>query len=455
MSRLSLNTLSDPPVRTLADDLACARRLVSDRVGIMAAVRSAGLAADDPTVHSIRSIAAKRLPLTGRPVRYHGHASSVDLERATMKAVGEGIERYCASVHDESRLTLGTYEDLDGDAVAPDKWCLFTPQDYTEPGFPFVPITRRTPLHWILGHSLGADRPTYVPAAFVYVPYYTDDFDIGPEQPIWTTVSTGLACGRTRAAALYRGVLEVIERDAFMIVWRNRLSLPVINLETVPDSLARRLINAIDPLPVRYQAVLLTLDIAVVVILVILSSQNGIAPFTVVGAAADLDPSHALALALEEACLSWSGLRRAVAQSKDYSSEPAYRNVNSLEMHGLAHAVDPTLPPQTAFLTAGPEISFDCLPQPNATSTVEALRILVEQLASLNSDVVAVDLTTRDVDDAGFSVVRAMIPGFQPLDVDHARQYDGPRLHEVPSKLGFSGGHSLVSDSIRYPHPFA
>ena len=44
--------------------------------------------------------------------------------------------------------------------------------------------------------------------------------------------SNGLACGTNASTTpSLAGLLEVVERDAFMLVWSNRLSLPLSRLD--------------------------------------------------------------------------------------------------------------------------------------------------------------------------------------------------------------------------------
>ena len=38
-----------------------------------------------------------------------------------------------------------------------------------------------------------------------------------------------MACGATLEEAILSGLLELVERDAFLIAWYNRLSLPLVD----------------------------------------------------------------------------------------------------------------------------------------------------------------------------------------------------------------------------------
>lgn len=450
---LSLAALQDVPPPTLAEVLARARRLVSDRVGIIAEVQFLEMAAEDPPVHQAQSTPANVAVLTGQRAMNRGAATSVDPQRAIIKAVGESVERYCSASYDQNLLPLASYEELNRPAVPPQHFALFSERQYATPGFPYAPLTPQTPVRWVEGYSLLTDRPIYVPAAFVYVPYW---YDRSREPVFRDSISTGLACGPTLAAATYKAILEAVERDAFMIVWQNQLARSSIDLESVDDPFAQRLLRTIEGLPVRCHAVVLTLDIPIPVILAILTSESGSPPLTVIGLGTDLDPRRALVLALEEVCLGFCGIRRLADTHADHRLEADYRNVVDLVQHGLVHAVAPELQAAMEFLTASIRtVAIDELPDASSANAVASLRTVVEQLGAQGLDVIAVDLTQPDIDEVGFKVVRAVVPGLQPLDINHKYQHlGGRRLYEVPWQLGLISKPRSERDLNPYPHPF-
>src|SRR5205814_8548329 len=145
--------------------------LVSPRTGIVSRVRLVELAADDPPLHWAMSYGCDTVPIGGLRAHNDGNAAAADRGRAVLKAVGESVERYCAAIYDEDELVLAAFDELDGAATPPEQFALFGERQYAEPGFRFRPLTRETVVRWVRGRSLVHDRPTWVPAQFVYVPY--------------------------------------------------------------------------------------------------------------------------------------------------------------------------------------------------------------------------------------------------------------------------------------------
>jgi ribosomal protein S12 methylthiotransferase accessory factor len=431
--------------------LTRARRIVSPRSGIVSRVVLRELAADDPPFYWAATEPASLLPIADRPALNSGNGASVDRDRAILKAVGESVERYCSALFDERELRLATWDELPGAAVPPERFALFSERQYATPGFRFAPFTRETRVGWVRGHSLVRDRPTWVPATLVYVPYKA----FPGEPAIADCISTGLAAGPTLAAAAYRAVVEAIERDAFMIVWQNRLARPQIDLDEVEDPDVLRLLRAFSGIPVRLRAVCLGVDIEVPVVLVTVTGEPGRPPLTIAGFGADLSPTRALALALEEVALGFIGFRRAVAATPEYRPEPGYSDLVDLGQHALAHALDPALASSLDFLLEGGTVTLADLPDRAQPTAARSLRAVVDAVAAAGLDVVAVDLTTPDVDEAGFKVVRCVVPGLQPLDINHnERHLGGRRLYEVPHRLGLAPEPPGEDDLNPDPHPF-
>jgi ribosomal protein S12 methylthiotransferase accessory factor len=450
-AHLSLNLLDDSRPPGLAEALVRASRLVSDRVGVISEVVFMETTPDDPAVYWAQSRPANTGPLVGRPALNDGNATSVDPDRATMKAVGESVERYCSAFYDEDEFVFGTYEELSGEALRPEDFALFSASQYSRSDFPFAPFTRRTPVRWTSGHSLLDDRAKWVPASSVYIPYIWAP----NERPTKDLISTGLACGPTCANALLKALSEVVERDAYTITWHNRLRRPHIDLEGVDDPQIRRFVRVLRRLAVRPHVVYLTLDIPIPVFLIVMTRSAG-PPWTIVASGADLSPRHALLLALEEACLALIGIGRYIAAEPGYMPAPDYNDLTTLPRHGLAHALDPRLRSSVDFLTHPSEVvSLGDLRDVATGNPLADLRTALKEIRPHVADVVGVDVTTPDVDEVGFKVVRVIVPDLQPMDINHRYpHHGGHRLYDVPSKLGLVANPRTECELNTQPHPF-
>jgi len=450
--------LRDPPQISLEEALRRAARFVGPRLGIISAVVYAELTPDDPDVHIVHSIPADTAPWAGQTALNAGTAASADPRRAVMKAIGESVERYCSAFYDAEELVTASYAQLTTlgrPAIDPQRFALYSPRQYGLPDFPFTPLTADTRLRWAPGYSLTAGTPMLVPATATYIPYRRDP---AVEPRVCDLISTGLACADSYAGAVYRGAMECVERDAFSIVWHHRLACPHVALPPAAarDPFLRRHLEAIDGAGMDCAAVLLTQDLPVPVILAVLTSRTGKPPATVIGMGVDLSPQRALVLAVEEACLGLYGMDRRAAERPDYRPRPPYHDITTLGEHGLAYALHPEFKAMTDFLREPTEVlEVGQLPERSSTSVRAHLRTTIDLLSEGGLELIAVDLTTPDVDEVGFKVVRAVIPGLHPLDNDHRYRYlGGRRLFEVPVRTGARVAPAEERDLNPDPHPF-
>jgi ribosomal protein S12 methylthiotransferase accessory factor len=447
----TLEIMDDPPLPSDAEAALRARRLISPRTGLINDVMFSELDADDPPLHWAIANPGDAEATGMRWSLNSGNAVAADPSRAVLKAVGECVERYCSAQWDESDFTVAAYRELDADAVHPASFALFGEQQYDEPSFPGLRFTEETTVPWVRGTSLARGEPMLVPAPFVYVPFEPEP----DEQPIWMPISTGLACAPSLAQAAYRGILEQIERDTFMIVWRNQLVRPQIDLASIDDPVVRQLVAAYDGMPFACFAIVLTLDIPVTVILGLLVSETGHEPLNVVGLGVDLNPRRAVQLALEELSQGFIGMRRVLAGAPEWRPAEDFSDILNVTLHGHAHAVEPRLWSSTEFLRGGDVLHVDELPDRSGATPKANLATVMRDLDALGMDAIMLDITTEDVDEAGFKVVRAVVPGLQPLDTSHPYQYrGGRRLYDVAVRLGLRDGPLSPVDLNPLPHPF-
>lgn len=131
---------------------------------------------------------------------YNG--KGLTMEQAKVSAIMEGIERYCAEVHDRPlRRELAASAVRKG---AVDPRTLILPQG-AESSLPYGPVA------WTPAYDLeGGD--VMVPANAVFHPYAPKG-----DVMLFRSSSNGLASGNTMEEAVLHGLMEVIERDAWSI----------------------------------------------------------------------------------------------------------------------------------------------------------------------------------------------------------------------------------------------
>ena len=202
-------------------------RAVSPYTGIVRSLEECLHATSDPACFRFACEVGRGAGLLGRSLDHLSGIGGTGLTRAQAAAacVGEALERYSATYVPSERLAVATAAELGEAAVAPERFGLFSARQYAQPGFPFRPFARDTPVPWVAGWSLPDRREAWLPAELVFLA----DTRTDGGQRIGYATSSGLACAKTLDAALVRGLCEVLERDAFMIVWSTSLPLPLLD----------------------------------------------------------------------------------------------------------------------------------------------------------------------------------------------------------------------------------
>ncbi len=91
-------------------------------------------------------------------------------------------------------------------------------------------------------------------------------------------ISTGAAAGGCLASALVRGIYEVIERDAFMISYLNKLENDKVDLEKIPDARITTLLSILNRYRIEGHIMDITSDLGVPTFVTILVDRTGIGP---------------------------------------------------------------------------------------------------------------------------------------------------------------------------------
>jgi ribosomal protein S12 methylthiotransferase accessory factor len=368
---------------------------------------------------------------------------------AALAAVGEALERYSATFVPRHELVIASADELGDEAVAPERFALFSEAQYATAGFPFEPFTRETRVLWVRGHSLADGRGAWLPAELVFL---GDVADSGSARIGYAT-SSGMACSESVEQGLVHGLCELLERDAFMIVWANRLSLPALDLTSDPE-LAELERSFFAPTGLSYVAIDLSVFHRLPTVLGVVRAPAWYPGALGVGAGTAPTVKRAVWKALSEAFASRSaGPKLSVLERRgEYGPEGA--GVVSFEDH-IAYYADHRRAGAAAFLDAsGERSSAASVPRLPGDSAAEHLKALCHRVDAAGSTAYAVDVTSPDVRELGLTVVKVLAPELCSLDVPHAGRFlGGRRLYEAAGELGLRSGPLSVPVNPE-PHPF-
>ena len=445
-----LPELIDAAATPLADSARRLESLVSPFTGIVRGVDDVLAAPDDIRLVSVFCETGYSRDLVGHGATHRGAGSARSRTAARAAAVAEAAERYSACDSENAAVIVASAEELGRAAAAPSGFALFSETQHAQPGFPYARFTEATRLAWIEARSLPEDEPAFLPAQLVFL-----GWRLRPgEARIAGSTSNGLACGATFEEAVLTGLLELLERDAFMIAWKAELSFP--RLSWSPDSplvaFERRYVR---PTGLRVAAIDLSAIWQVPTVLgVARSAVAGEAPIGV-GACAAIHVDRAVEKAMDEAVRVRSWARSIRVEDPAGERVPDADEIRHFDEHIRYHAYEHHAA-CADFLDAATETrtTTDVDGLAGATPRDRIAAICV-RLAERGASAYAVDVTAPDIRDAGLHVARVVAPELCALDVEHgALHLGGGRLYDEPVRLGLRETRLRESEINREPHPF-
>lgn len=422
---------------------------IDDRTGLIRYVVDIPVEPGEPEIFNASVKLADVAVYNDRSCYDNNGGSGLTRHQARGAAIGEGIERYCCSVYDAEDLLCGSVRALSSahELCPPQRFALFHPH---QPGGRSMPAND-VPIAWAWAWATQRRRPVLVPASLVYMPYYPCFKEHG-EQVVAPAVSTGLACADTLDRALLNGTYELVERDAFVIAWYNRMPLPKVDI-TSHDAVRRVYEHRFRREGLRYEVRRMTTDIRLPSYLCLLIDERRTPPMVCVGGATHLDPVTAVVRAMKEAVQTreWA---KFLGRDRQFSFAPDFSDIQDFEDHVALYAYGDMLHAVGFWLDDGPEEPEDWVSLATGDPATD-LRVAFSTLAYLGLEVLALDLTSADVKQCGYRVTRVMVPELQPLDASYEHRFlGGERMHDVPQRLGFTSTRSTLEDLNPYPHPY-
>lgn len=213
---------------------------------------------------------------------------AIDPAAAHTSAIAEAQERLaCLSPTDLYRAAARDLPRF----VEPRTIVAYSQEQYARADFPFTPFDREASVSWKDGLDVFTGKSVSILADHVYFPR-----SLGADRPYTAVSSSGAAAYTAEEGALERAVLELVERDAFMTAWLDRLPRPTVDPASMPTALAVRL-RRLREAGIQVFVKDFSRDATPVLLVAGQSEEYG---FTRVTAASHYDPEQALDRALGE-----------------------------------------------------------------------------------------------------------------------------------------------------------
>ena len=175
-------------------------------------------------------------PLAGRTDGEDNHArfsdgSSLDVEEAISKAIGELLERYPLLLYREKNLLYESAYSLRQKNRAflnPSLVSTFTKMQMER--LPYRHFDETSIFGWVEGFSATRNQTVLIPAQLIYWNYQLKN-----EPRLRQPNTNGMAGFFTREQAVLAGLYELLHRDGFLIHWLTKTPPPQIDLNSIKN----------------------------------------------------------------------------------------------------------------------------------------------------------------------------------------------------------------------------
>jgi ribosomal protein S12 methylthiotransferase accessory factor len=365
---------------------------------------------------------------------------------AKAAAVGEAVERYCANHVDPRRTFVARASELTLPALTP---VLYHETQYARPGWPHPRWDPDAPVTWVEGVRVPGGEPVALPATFVYLSVPRAEESFAP------VTSNGLAAGSSLPGAVLGGLCELMERDALMIAWLNRL--PAAELELAASgNLPAALVRHYAALGVGVRAFVLASDLPATTVLALSSEDRGDRPATIVGMGCHPSPAVALTKALFELCQARPAEAGRYRENSPVGRLTRYEDVRTLDDHS-AFAALPERRGEFEFLWRdGATARLEALEDRSRGGAAADLEACASALASAGHELGYAELTTDDVAPTGYHVARVVATGLHPIHFGYGTErLGGERVFTLPARLGLAPSRVELGALNPCPHPMA
>ncbi len=424
--------------------------LISPRTGIIRSLSRVSRGTEEPSPPVVCQCLVSQFDYRTANTTDRMTAGKGETEKeAMLGAIGEALERYCSYQENPDAVFRATVAELGKAAISPHEFVLYSERQYAAPGFKYAKPDDQSKIGWTRAVELPGESEAFAPASLVYLYFNTE----GPDGYFCPPTSNGLAAGPSLDAAILGGLYELIERDAFLLTWMNRLPAPHVDYSGI-GGIAARIHSHYARFGVDALVFDLTTDIGVPVMMAMAVDRSGDGPAVVVGLGCHLNPAVALKKALMEVCQVRPSETIKFTKTPPAERLKTYRDVKTLEDHAGFAAIPGNLH-EFGFLLDSPRSrQIESLTNASASEAKADLAHCVSLLRAAGCRVAYVDLTTPDVAPYGVSVVRAIATGLQPMHFGAGEErLGGPRLFAAAAKLGHANGIRTEHDLNPCPHP--
>ncbi|MFB9990301.1 TOMM precursor leader peptide-binding protein [Bacillus benzoevorans] len=397
---------------------------------------------------------AVNLPLFAGDEGVAGRTHSYALSELT--AILEGLERTCGiSPRGKRTVVYDSYNNLSQQALNPLRTGVHAKEQYERGDFPFPPFDPDAPIKWVWGYSFYQECPLLVPERLAY-------YSLECGQGFVYETSNGCALGGSLEESIFYGILEVVERDSFLMAWYAELPLPRLDPYSANDPELEVMIERVRTVA-GYELYFYnsTMEHGIPSVWVIAKNRKQVGLNLICAAGAHLDPVRAAKSAVHELAGMMQTLDEKFEKGRGQFLKMLDDSslVQQMDDHGMLYGL-PQAEERLQFLldenrpmqTFAESFKW----KSNHKDLTEDLQEILQKFRQLNFEVIVVEQSTPEIKRNELYCVKVLIPGMLPMTFGHhLRRITGlERVLRVPVELGYRKQPLKPEQLNPYPHPF-
>ncbi|MGH3822736.1 MAG: TOMM precursor leader peptide-binding protein [Pseudonocardiaceae bacterium] len=437
-----------------ADQDRLLTRYVDAQVGVIPSLSRTG--------HSMFPGAWSPVGLRQSLHRSHGSGRTLTVQAAEITAVTEALERYGGLAPCGKRTVVqGSFAQLEDKALDPTRLGLHSEAQYALPDFRYQRYHPDLMLSWVWGYSFAQQRPLLVPERYAY---YGIRHRKPSERAFVSENSNGCALGGCLEEAILYGLLEVAERDAFLVTWYARLAVPRVEVASLRGSMLALIIERIEHTTgytIHIFNTTMEQRVPCVWVMAVDERDRADQPKVVCAAGAHLDPERAVEGALLELARQLQHAQHGYLDDRDrilaMVADPF--NVREMADHAPLYYA-PEVFERLSFLADTPRRqTFDeAFPDQHGPSEDLStdLHETIGRYLDTGLDVIVVDQTGPEHAIERFACAKVIVPGALPMVFGYQNQriHGFERLYRVGYELGYHQRPLTHAELNPHPHPF-
>ncbi|WP_172797128.1 YcaO-like family protein [Devriesea agamarum] len=380
-----------------------------------------------------------------RQLSWSGHSGRFGCSQKM--ALLEGIERRVGALQSSGEARIASANELEGKVITPEDFPMYPASFYGRRGAAFDPNEKH---EWVRVTSIVSGELAWIPREYIYYGEKT-------RYRLWAfATSSGCATGSSIDEARLFGLLELIERDAFVASWYGKIQPQILDISDVHE--LKDICHRARLLGIKFEVGLIKSALQIPVVIATATKQLSMGPVSAVGTACHPTLLGAINGAIKEA---WTfvaervrAAQRKIERIQELAINPTV--VNDIEDHMLLLAGASQEEYKNLCGTGDPirpkdlersvwEIYADHPPE-------KMLRAVTSALLREGIDVWSHTQTSEIERNMRLETVMVVAPRLLPVDFgwDLQRALQAPRLREL---MEVHHGHVIQPRLL--PHPFS